>query len=241
MYFPCAVGHLCKNKHTTKQFQNYETLSETNLALWFCDFSALHLSVSETVPCKVKKKKKDWFIFDTRHSCEMEATTSSVTSATNPPVAEKPADQEVTPWDVGDNVNYDKLIDLFGCTPIDEALLQRMERVSGKPVHPWLRRGLFFSHRYLSSASWRNYFLQLRSSPRVPLKGLDRDFGCGGGRTAVLSLHWSRPILGGSSLGTHDPLHVHQVRTFGHTVWQPCSRRVDPSSGGFRRPSMCLW
>jgi hypothetical protein len=23
-----------------------------------------------------------------------------------------------------------------------------MERVTGKPVHPWLRRGLFFSHRY---------------------------------------------------------------------------------------------
>ena len=38
----------------------------------------------------------------------------------------------------------------FGSSKVDEALLQRMEKVTGKPVHHLLRRGLFFSHRYVS-------------------------------------------------------------------------------------------
>uniref|UniRef100_A0A6B2L5Q8 Tryptophan--tRNA ligase, cytoplasmic n=1 Tax=Arcella intermedia TaxID=1963864 RepID=A0A6B2L5Q8_9EUKA len=33
---------------------------------------------------------------------------------------------------------------------IDQALLDRFERVSGHPAHPWLKRGLFFSHRSLN-------------------------------------------------------------------------------------------
>jgi len=56
-------------------------------------------------------------------------------------------EQVVTPWDVVGVIDYNKLIDQFGCTAIDDSLLERMERITGKPVHPWLRRGLFFSHR----------------------------------------------------------------------------------------------
>jgi len=58
-------------------------------------------------------------------------------------------EQVVTPWDVVGVIDYNKLIDQFGCTAIDDSLLERMERITGKPVHPWLRRGLFFSHRAL--------------------------------------------------------------------------------------------
>ncbi|ELR12777.1 tryptophan-tRNA ligase [Acanthamoeba castellanii str. Neff] len=78
------------------------------------------------------------------------------TAATNVapvPEAEGKVEQNITPWEVesGESgIDYNKLIDQFGCTPIDEALLQRMERVTGKPVHPWLKRGLFFSHRALN-------------------------------------------------------------------------------------------
>lgn len=64
--------------------------------------------------------------------------------------ADAAGDQKINPWNVEggkDGIDYNKLIDQFGCSPIDEALLQRLERVSGRPVHPWLRRGLFFSHR----------------------------------------------------------------------------------------------
>jgi len=57
----------------------------------------------------------------------------------------------VTPWDVdaGDEgIDYNRLIQEFGTQPIDENLLNRMQKVLGdKPLHPWLRRGLFFSHR----------------------------------------------------------------------------------------------
>lgn len=60
--------------------------------------------------------------------------------------------QEVTPWTVKatDGINYEKLINQFGSEPISEELLARLERLSKKPLHPWLRRQFFFSHRDLN-------------------------------------------------------------------------------------------
>lgn len=55
----------------------------------------------------------------------------------------------VTPWTVEGDVNYDKLIKDFGCHAIDNALLERMERLTGRQPHHFLRRGIFFSHRDL--------------------------------------------------------------------------------------------
>ena len=64
--------------------------------------------------------------------------------------------QVVTPWDVHGSVSadgqqlaidYDKLIQQFGTRRVDEALLQRFERLTGRKPHPLLRRGTFFSHR----------------------------------------------------------------------------------------------
>ncbi|KII89259.1 hypothetical protein PLICRDRAFT_698348 [Plicaturopsis crispa FD-325 SS-3] len=75
------------------------------------------------------------------------------------PESVKPADaqaQVVTPWDVQGSVSsdgkqlaidYDKLIEQFGTRRVDEALLQRFERVTGHKPHVLLRRGVFFSHR----------------------------------------------------------------------------------------------
>ncbi|KAF9052673.1 hypothetical protein BJ165DRAFT_1413116 [Panaeolus papilionaceus] len=65
-------------------------------------------------------------------------------------------DQVVTPWDVQGSVtadgkqsaiDYDKLIDQFGTRRIDDALLQRFEKLTGRKPHVLLRRGMFFSHR----------------------------------------------------------------------------------------------
>ncbi|XP_015926189.1 tryptophan--tRNA ligase, cytoplasmic [Parasteatoda tepidariorum] len=57
----------------------------------------------------------------------------------------------VDPWNVvsssATGVDYDKLIRRFGCLKIDEALIKEFERVTQKPVHHFLRRGIFFSHR----------------------------------------------------------------------------------------------
>jgi len=62
-------------------------------------------------------------------------------------------EDEVNPWDVqassNKGIDYDKLIVRFGSTPIDQELLARFERVTGKKPHHFLRRGVFFSHRDL--------------------------------------------------------------------------------------------
>ncbi|TFK76571.1 tryptophanyl-tRNA synthetase [Pluteus cervinus] len=65
-------------------------------------------------------------------------------------------DQVVTPWDVQGSVSndgkqqavdYDKLVDQFGTRRVDQALLDRFEKLTGKRPHIFLRRGMFFSHR----------------------------------------------------------------------------------------------
>lgn len=64
-------------------------------------------------------------------------------------------DQVVTPWDVegaivdGKQValDYNKLIEKFGTKRIDDALLERFEKLTGHKPHHLLRRGMFFSHR----------------------------------------------------------------------------------------------
>ncbi|CAG2210588.1 WARS [Mytilus edulis] len=57
----------------------------------------------------------------------------------------------VNPWDVvsssAKGVDYSKLIKRFGSTEIDKELMDRMVKLTGKPTHHFLRRGIFFSHR----------------------------------------------------------------------------------------------
>jgi len=68
-------------------------------------------------------------------------------------------EQIITPFDVSGGVDehgraiaidYNRLVDKFGCQRIDEKLLQRFERLTGKPPHRLLRRGIVFSHRDLT-------------------------------------------------------------------------------------------
>lgn len=60
-------------------------------------------------------------------------------------------DDIVDPWTVrgksDTGIDYDKLIKRFGSSKIDPELLDRFEKVTGKRVHHFLRRGIFFSHR----------------------------------------------------------------------------------------------
>ncbi|CAD5223390.1 unnamed protein product [Bursaphelenchus okinawaensis] len=64
------------------------------------------------------------------------------------------AEDLVTPWDVQASsekgIDYMKLIEKFGCRPIGQDLLDRIEKITGKPPHVMLRRGLFFAQRDLS-------------------------------------------------------------------------------------------
>ncbi len=54
----------------------------------------------------------------------------------------------VTPWKVEGEINYEKLIKEFGTQPITNDILKRIKKIAGE-LHPFLRRGIFFSHRDL--------------------------------------------------------------------------------------------
>ncbi|KAK4646465.1 tryptophan--tRNA ligase [Podospora bellae-mahoneyi] len=91
------------------------------------------------------------------------AETANAVALNESQIPEVPAEaaaqgskQTVDPWNVQGEVgadgqikaiNYDKLIEEFGTKKIDEELLARFERVTGKKPHHFLRRGIVFSHR----------------------------------------------------------------------------------------------
>ncbi len=54
----------------------------------------------------------------------------------------------VTPWSVSGDVDYDKLVDMFGTSKITEEILEKFRKLTGE-VHPFLRRKVFYSHRDL--------------------------------------------------------------------------------------------
>ena len=89
----------------------------------------------------------------------------SPTPSTTPQISQsqlsaesKDTAQVITPWDVqgavvdGKNVavDYDKLIVQFGTRAIDNALLERFEKLTNRKPHLYLRRGMFFSHRLIA-------------------------------------------------------------------------------------------
>lgn len=63
-------------------------------------------------------------------------------------------DQVVNPWQVstkdGGKIDYDKLIDKFGCQRLQQSLVERVQRLTSRPPHVFLRRGVFFAHRFIS-------------------------------------------------------------------------------------------
>ncbi|CAH2064575.1 unnamed protein product, partial [Thlaspi arvense] len=63
----------------------------------------------------------------------------------------KSSEQVVNPWEVsakdGGKIDYDKLIDKFGCKRLDKSLIDRVQRLTSREPHVFLRRGVFFAHR----------------------------------------------------------------------------------------------
>eukprot|EP00210_Caulerpa_lentillifera_P006299 g6017.t1 len=64
-------------------------------------------------------------------------------------------DQVVTPWEVtggaDGKIDYDKLVRQFGCSNILPETIDRIAKLTNTPIHPFLRRGVFFAHRDLNS------------------------------------------------------------------------------------------
>lgn len=82
----------------------------------------------------------------------MEQVTDAIADTTiteNNDKNKEEKEQVVTPWTVQSEgaVDYEKLIVQFGCQRLTEDVCQRMERLTGKKLHRWIRRGMFFSHR----------------------------------------------------------------------------------------------
>jgi len=57
--------------------------------------------------------------------------------------------KEVDATDGTAKLSYSEFLQNFGAAPIDQALLERFEAVTGQRPHRFLRRGLFFCHRDL--------------------------------------------------------------------------------------------
>ncbi|MCX8192435.1 MAG: tryptophan--tRNA ligase [Nitrososphaeria archaeon] len=79
----------------------------------------------------------------------------------------------VTPWTVEGEVDYNKLVERFGTSIIDDKLMERFVRAAGEDHH-LLRRRIFFSHRDLDKVldDWENgrgFFLYTGRGPSGPM------------------------------------------------------------------------
>lgn len=92
-------------------------------------------------------------------AAEPEAPTDVAPAVATDPTAPATKKQLVDPWNVAGEVgedgkakaiDYNKLVDEFGTKLIDQALLDRFEKVTGHKPHRFLRRRIFFSERDLN-------------------------------------------------------------------------------------------
>jgi tryptophanyl-tRNA synthetase len=88
-------------------------------------------------------------------------------------MAEKP-EFVVTPYEVKGRVDYAKLREQFGTQELDAALLGRIGRLAKAPLHPLLRRGMYYSHRDLGRVldeyeKGNPFFLYSGRGPSGPL------------------------------------------------------------------------
>jgi len=79
----------------------------------------------------------------------------------------------VTPWRVEGKIDYARLIEHFGTSPIDDELLNRLIRDAGEKHHLLTRR-IFFSHRDLDKVlddweSGKGFFLYTGRGPSGPM------------------------------------------------------------------------
>ena len=82
---------------------------------------------------------------------------------------EEEEEQVVNPWEVSagkGGIDYDKLVDQFGCQRIDDALVGRIASLTGRPPHCFLRRGLFFAHRYRATCTQKTLLFYPRRRKR---------------------------------------------------------------------------
>lgn len=96
------------------------------------------------------------------------------------PEVEKEEEQVVNPWEVSagkGGIDYDKLVNQFGCQRLDAATIDGVSRLTGRPPHRFLRRGLFFAHRYRCKILYaRSFFSGVVGGIADDLLCMGRDF-----------------------------------------------------------------
>lgn len=80
----------------------------------------------------------------------MENEDNNIKSKENSTTDKDKKEFKVTVESVTGRVDYGELIKYFGTELVTPELLDRFAKITGKSLHPWLSRGIFFSHRDLS-------------------------------------------------------------------------------------------
>ncbi|MBI1935035.1 tryptophan--tRNA ligase [Candidatus Woesearchaeota archaeon] len=82
-------------------------------------------------------------------------------------------DFTVTPWEVSGEIDYDSLIREFGVKPLDDKLLERLEKHT-KGLHYFLKRKIFFAHTYFDTIldqveKGKKFYLYTGRAPSGPV------------------------------------------------------------------------
>ena len=56
---------------------------------------------------------------------------------------------KINPYEVEGKIDYDRLIKEFGINKLSKQDLDRIKKITGEELHPFLRRNIFFAHRDL--------------------------------------------------------------------------------------------
>ncbi|RVD90753.1 tryptophan-tRNA ligase [Tubulinosema ratisbonensis] len=80
-----------------------------------------------------------------------------------------PNEQIVTPWEVSCNeetgVDYKKIINHFGCSPIEQNLLEEIKKQTNSELHELLRRKLVFAHRDFDKIISKKFYIYTGRGP----------------------------------------------------------------------------
>jgi len=96
-----------------------------------------------------------------KHTKDEPSTGQVVSDTTTTATATTTAtEQVVNPWQVNapGGVDYDKLVDQFGCELLTPEIVARIGRLTGREPHVWLRRNFFYSHRCIRVLFFFSFF-----------------------------------------------------------------------------------
>eukprot|EP00042_Codosiga_hollandica_P052976 m.681645 g.681645 ORF g.681645 m.681645 type:complete len:337 (+) comp58600_c1_seq1:211-1221(+) len=141
-YGRSGVGRLIKDVRLAHPFADGDLL-KTVCETEFEAFLATHQSVAQEADSGKKSKKAAPAAATTTATTETTESAAAAAPATEAAPAEEPK-QIVTPFEViaDKGVNYDRLIEDFGTERVTADHVARIQKLTGKPAHRFLRRSV---------------------------------------------------------------------------------------------------